>query len=261
MISSGFTPREIFISKNGHGKSRARVVRWTRWCLQSCLCKTCRQRYFRLCVTASFRSRLSVVLQWLSEASFLIGSLCVWFIYFRVGFIVWFVYPMCFFLSMIRDLAAVIMLCSFMSTHSGGFLHLIPDHRGEIRNISTPLINANAYKWKCLRFWYYIAIGKGQSLRVEVHSSSRAPMTIFHDSDVTRTFKFVQRPIYDWKALKVSWVRDKWATLHVYRTVTCVLLLSRTALYHNETWLSTSAERNVLEAPPETEGIGCFPRF
>ena len=136
---------------------------------------------------------------------------------------------------MIRDLAAVIMLCSFMSTHSGGFLHLIPDHRGEIRNISTPLINANAYKWKCLRFWYYIAIGKGQSLRVEVHSSSRAPMTIFHDSDVTRTFKFVQRPIYDWKALKVSWVRDKWATLHVYRTVTCVLLLSRTALYHTKT--------------------------
>ena len=70
--------------------------------------------------------------------------------------------------------------------------------------LSSPIINTNAYEWKCLRFWYLIA----DIAHVQVQLWSRRSLTVilsnakknktqllFHAEEATNAWKYVQLPI------------------------------------------------------------------
>ena len=70
--------------------------------------------------------------------------------------------------------------------------------------LSSPIINTNAYEWKCLRFWYLIA----DIAHVQVQLWSRRSLTVilsnakknktqllFHAEEATNAWQYVQLPI------------------------------------------------------------------
>ncbi|XP_022807964.1 uncharacterized protein LOC111344965 [Stylophora pistillata] len=70
--------------------------------------------------------------------------------------------------------------------------------------LSSPIINKNAYEWKCLRFWYLIA----DNIRVQAHFWRKVSLTVilsntktnktqllFHAEEATNAVRYVQLPI------------------------------------------------------------------
>ena len=81
----------------------------------------------------------------------------------------------------------------------------LPARKSELLSfLSSPIINTNAYEWKCLRFWYLIA----DIAHVQVQLLSRTSLTVFlgnvktnktqllfYAEEATNAWQYVQLPI------------------------------------------------------------------
>ena len=73
---------------------------------------------------------------------------------------------------------------------------------GATATLSSPVINAHDYKWKCFRFWYLIR-GSIHVPHIDMHFltviirgvTSNQTMQLFFDDKVTNKLHYVQIPI------------------------------------------------------------------
>lgn len=111
-----------------------------------------------------------------------------------------------------QNWSAVKVQCQENNTHltrrrillSVGYASL-PARKSELLSfLSSPIINTNAYEWKCLRFWYLIA----DIAHVQVQLLSRTSLTVFlgnvktnktqllfYAEEATNAWQYVQLPI------------------------------------------------------------------